>query len=298
MSVQQMRRRLMRWYTQHGRHELPWRKTRDPYAVLISEVMLQQTQVDRVLPYYEAWLNRWPDIEALARESPAEVIRAWAGLGYNRRALNLHRTAVALSASGERTVPLDEAALRTLPGIGAYTSAAVACFAGERRTVVMDTNVGRVLARAWEGKATPKDAGAGLLQATAESLLPLRKARDWNLALMDLGAMVCTSRRPTCGSCPLRTTCAWRAAGSPQAKRLSTRTTRFEETARFARGRIVAALREHRSMTQAELLQCLTPRHQRWLGDYLLALESDGLAIRAPGDPERWSLPGADIREG
>jgi len=168
---------LLDWFAEHGR-DLPWRRTRDPYAVLVSEVMLQQTQVDRVIPRYTSWLDRWPTVDALAAASPAEVIRAWQGLGYNRRGVNLHRAARAVTASGW---PDD---LTELPGVGPYTAAAVGNFAFGRPVLPVDTNVRRVEART----------GASFSPAAGQ-------------ALMDLGATVCLARVPRCGRCPLAHGC-------------------------------------------------------------------------------------------
>jgi A/G-specific adenine glycosylase len=172
-----MRESLLAWFEANGR-DLPWRRTRDPYAILVSEVMLQQTQVERVVPRYLAWLERWPTVEALAAALAAEVIREWQGLGYNRRALNLHRTAVRIAASGWP----DE--LTELPGVGRYTADAVACFAFRRDVMPVDTNVSRVRERTGEAFGA-----------------------EYAQALMDLGAKVCLARVPRCGICPLAATC-------------------------------------------------------------------------------------------
>jgi A/G-specific adenine glycosylase len=169
---------LLRWFAEHGRHELPWRRTRDPYAILVSEVMLQQTQVPRVVPRYVAFLARWPTVEALAAASPADVIREWQGLGYNRRGLNLHRSARQIATHGW---PDD---LTSLPGVGAYTAAAVARFAYGRAVLPVDVNVRRVLGRS----------GASFTPGAAP-------------ALMDLGATVCLARIPRCAACPLAAVC-------------------------------------------------------------------------------------------
>jgi A/G-specific adenine glycosylase len=168
---------LLRWFAENGR-DLPWRRTRDPYAILVSEVMLQQTQVERVVPCYLAWLERWPTVEALAAASPAELIREWQGLGYYRRALNLHRAAVQIATRGW---PED---LTELPGVGRYTADAVACFAFDQDVLPVDVNVARVRERAGEAF----DAGCAQ-------------------ALMDLGATVCLARVPRCGDCPLAAAC-------------------------------------------------------------------------------------------
>jgi A/G-specific adenine glycosylase len=172
--VTSFKRRLRAWYRRSGRHDLPWRLTRDPYAVLVSEVMLQQTQVHRVVPYYEAWLSRWPTPAALAEAPVAEVIRAWSGLGYNRRALNLHRAAQAAQREFGGAIPTSPDHLRELPGVGEYTASAVACFAGGARVPVVDTNIARVLGRAIEGRGSVRAADARSLVPVAESLLPAR----------------------------------------------------------------------------------------------------------------------------
>lgn len=292
------RRRVLRWYREHGRRDLPWRQTRDTYAVLVSEVMLQQTQVDRVVPYYTQWLARWPDAAHLAAAAPGDVIRAWAGLGYNRRALNLHRAMVQVADRREGIVPRDESALRELAGIGPYTAAAVACFAGERHTPVVDTNVGRVIARTTLGAASMKAAGERQTHATAEALLPRRGARDWNLALMDLGAMVCRSRGPDCGGCPVSDHCAWRAAGYPEDPTQRAPAVPFEQTARFARGRIVDALRGREAMDADEIAAILPEAHRDNLADYLRGLERDGLISPIEGALSSWQLPGRPLTGG
>jgi len=286
----QFRAELMRWYARHGRHELPWRRTRDPYAVLVSEVMLQQTQVERVRPYYKRWLERWPSVGELAKASPAEVIREWAGLGYNRRALYLQRMAVAVMERYGGTLPLEVEELRTLPGIGPYTASAVACFAGERRVPVADTNIQRVLARAVLGRARARDCEPAALRAAAERLLPEEGARAHNLALMDLGAMVCASRAPQCDGCPVAGLCRWRLAGQPEGETSGQRTPKFEHTARFARGRIVDALRTADGLDASELAALLPDHHRDHVPRYLRSLEVDGLIEQ---DAEgRWRLPG------
>ena len=278
----------MRWYRLNGRHTLPWRLTRDPYAVLVSEVMLQQTQVDRVLPYYERWLSRWPTIAALAAASPADVIREWAGLGYNRRALYLHRAAVAVTEQHGGVFPTDAEALRALPGVGPYTGAAIASFAGEKRVAVTDTNIARILARAVLGAGSAKDLPASQITSTANCLLPARNARDHNLALMDLGATVCTARTPSCGVCPVRGLCAWLAAGSQPSATRTHSSPAFASTSRFARGRIIDTLRHSEGADLATLASGLPLSHRPHLLAYLNGLERDGLVVAREGG---WSLP-------
>lgn len=281
---------LRRWYREHGRHDLPWRLTRDPYAVLVSEVMLQQTQVGRVLPSYERWLVAWPDFAALAGASPAEVLRMWAGLGYNRRALALHRLAVAVVAAGGLAEGI--AGLRRLPGVGPYTAAAVSSFARERPVAAVDTNIGRVLARAVAGVAEAKGTAARTIDEAARALLPGagKAARHHNLALMDLGATICTARAPRCAACPLRRDCAWTAAGYPPSTvPPGRRAQRFEETARFARGRIIDALRKEDGLSRSVIAHRLHERHQAGVDGYLEALLGEGLVEVADG---LWSLAG------
>jgi A/G-specific adenine glycosylase len=180
---------VFHWYGRNAR-DLPWRRTRDPYAILVSEVMLQQTQVPRVVPRYLEWLERWPTAQSLAAAAPADVIRAWAGLGYNRRAVNLHRCAREVTERGG--FPRDPADLRRLPGIGPYTAAAIACFAFGAQVAAPDVNARRVLGRAFGDPDHPPPAG---------------RAYDWNQALFDLGSSICIARRPRCTACPLRKTC-------------------------------------------------------------------------------------------
>lgn len=287
-ELSRLRRALGRWYRANGRHELPWRLTRDPYAVLVSEVMLQQTQVERVRPRYEAWLARWPTAASLAEAPAAAVIREWSGLGYNRRAVNLQRAArEALERFGK--IPLDEGRLRSLPGVGPYTAAAVACFAGGRRTAALDTNVARVVARAVLGEGRAKAPYGIELREAAEALLPARGARAHQLAVMDLGATVCKASSPACEVCPLARDCAWLAAGRPDSRPHVPKgeAVPFESTARFARGRIVAMLAEGSSLTADEVAARLPEEHQAACEGYLEALARDGIVASQRG---RWGL--------
>lgn len=286
--MSELRRALMVWYRANGRHALPWRLTRDAYAVVLSEIMLQQTQVERVLPSYDAWLERWPTFESLAAATLAEVIEQWAGLGYNRRAVSLQRLAQAVVSQHQGRLPRDEAVLRALPGIGPYTASSVRSFAFEERTAVVDTNIGRVLARIFAGTATAGDAGAAQVRRIATDVLPRRSVRDHNLALMDLGAVVCRARSPECARCPVARSCTWQLEGQPVGARSVAPGERFEDTARFARGRIVDALRGGISMSAYELGALLPDQHRRRVEDYLGALRRDGL-VEAVGD--RWRLP-------
>lgn len=198
------RRRLLAWFRTAAR-DLPWRRTRDPYRVLVSEFMLQQTQVSRVLEFYPRFLRRYPDLEALARATPRAVREAWEGLGYYRRAANLHALAREVIRHHAGTVPSDPEDLRQLPGVGPYTAGAVASFAFERPAPAVDTNASRVLRRVF-GCRTAKTA-----RAMAQRLQPKRGKTAWsfNQALMELGALVCTARAPKCPDCPVSRLCNW-----------------------------------------------------------------------------------------
>ena len=233
---------LTAWGARHLR-PLPWRETRDPWAVLVSEVMAQQTGVGRVTGYYREFLGRFPSPAACAEASVAEVVRAWQGLGYNRRAVNLHRCARAVVAEHGGRLPADLAALRALPGVGPYTARAVLAFAFEQDVGVVDTNVGRVLAR-WEGRPLRRPEA----QARADALVPAGRSWAWNQALMELGATVCHRRRPDCPGCPVRSGCAWHAAGSVPpdpadgSAGVGSGQPRFAGSDRQGRGRLVEAL--------------------------------------------------------
>lgn len=216
--VQRLRvkRRLLAWFRRHGR-DLPWRRTRDPYRILVSEVMLQQTQVARVEGYWTRFLERFPTIEHLAQAPPRRVQESWAGLGYYRRATNLHRLAREVVTNHGGTLPRDTASLRALPGIGAYTAGAVASFAYELPEPAVDTNVARVLRRIFHPRLPAGAAGEKILWATARSLVSRPGAATWtiNQALMELGALICTARTMHCDRCPVRDACR---TGTPQAR--------------------------------------------------------------------------------
>ena len=244
---------LLEWYARHGRKHLPWRAGRDAYRVVVSEFMLQQTQVERVLPIFEAFLARFPDLAALAAAPTAEVVRAWRGLGYNSRAIRLQRLARTVVAEHGGEVPLDEAALRALPGVGPYTVCAIRAFAFDCDEVAADTNVRRVVHRVLHGVEYPPKVPARELDAAARASIPAGRGHDWNSAMMDLGATVCTARAPKCLVCPLRETCVAAPLDAQNLSLLAQRYARkrspqeripFERTTRFVRGRIVDRLRE------------------------------------------------------
>ena len=239
-----LRQRLLDW-GQAQLRDLPWRRTRDPWAVLVSELMLQQTQVSRVLPRYEAFLERFPTPTDCARAPVAEVVRLWEGLGYNRRAVNLHRAAQRVSEEYDGRLPDDLAALLDLPGVGPYTARAVLAFAFERDHGVLDTNAARVLARAVAGqRLSPRRA-----QDLADELVPLGRGWAWNQSMLDLGARVCVKRAPRCEQCPLLPSCAWARAGHPGpdpaagSAGTSAPQSTFAGSDRQGRGRLVQALR-------------------------------------------------------
>lgn len=208
LHASEFRRRLMRWFRREGR-DLPWRRTRDPYRVIVSEFMLQQTQVARVEGFYHRFLARYPDLHALAGAPPAAVRESWQGLGYYRRAANLHRLAQEVVGERNGVLPSDPAELRRLPGVGRYTAGAVASFAYERSTPAVDTNVARVLRRAFHPRL-PTAGSERQLWETAARLVPRAGTAAWtfNQGIMELGALICTARVARCGDCPVRMACA------------------------------------------------------------------------------------------
>ena len=207
-DAREFRRRLLRWFRRHGR-DLPWRRTRDPYRVAVSEFMLQQTQVSRVEGFYHDFLARFPTVHHLAAAPPTAVREAWEGLGYYRRAHNLHALAREVVATREGLFPDDPALLRELPGVGRYTAGAIACFAFERREAAVDTNVSRVIRRAFHPRTSRTVRGEARVWNTAEMLVPRRGRDAWsfNQAIMELGALVCTARVARCGECPVSGVC-------------------------------------------------------------------------------------------
>jgi A/G-specific adenine glycosylase len=286
---------LLGWFKEHAR-ELPWRQTRDPYAILVSEVMLQQTQVDRVLPYYIRFLERFPTVEDLAAAPTSDVIRIWSGLGYNRRAVNLQCAARTVVNELGGSFPNDPADLRKLPGIGAYTAGAIAAFAHERDVAFLDTNMRRVISRVIFGSESAREPDA--IEA-ATTLLPPGHGWTWNQALIEFGALHCTARRPACIICPLRDECVsyptMQVALQRKSSRLSNaKTEPFESTTRFYRGRIVEALRalpedEPTGIPLIELgsrvREGFTSENLPWLRELVDGLQRDGLALVAEDSP-------------
>lgn len=234
---------LLAW-SDRTRRDLPWRRTRDPWAVLVSELMLQQTQVSRVVPRYERFLERFPTVSSCAAAPAADVVVLWAGLGYNRRALHLHAAARACVERHGGSLPATMTELRALPGVGPYTARAVLAFAGGADVGVLDTNAARVLARLDGRRLTPGEA-----QAAADAAVPPGQGWAWNQAVLDLGATVCTRRVARCEGCPVAAHCAWHGAGHPDpdpadgTAGTSSRQSSFQGSDRQGRGRLVAALR-------------------------------------------------------
>jgi A/G-specific adenine glycosylase len=300
---------LLAWY-EANRRDLPWRRTRDPYHILLSEMMLQQTQVPRVIPRYVAWLERFPTLEALAAAPTADVLREWSGLGYNSRAVRLQAIARQVVAEHGGRMPREVEELRALPGIGDYTARAVACFAYERDVPVLDTNVKRVLHRVLVGPDAPKPQLTDRQSwALAERAVPAGRGYDWNQGLMDFGSSVCTARKPACLVCPLRDICkAAPYIGTALAEQGTARrrvaqaggtATPFTSTNRYFRGQVLRALGGLGAGESLDLA-ALGPRvkaeyveaDRDWLYALVTGLHRDGLVVVRPAP----AVPGG-VRE-
>ena len=305
-TIHAVQSRLLTWW-HANRRDLPWRHTRDPYRILVSEVMLQQTQVDRVIPYFERWLEAFPTVHALAEAPTADVIRLWAGLGYNRRAVNLQRTAQAVVERGGE-FPRDVDELRALPGIGPYTSGAIACFAFEQDVPFMDTNMRRVLHRILIGVDVPApQLNDRQLTALAAEMIPAGDGWNWNQGLIEFGALQCSARKPLCMVCPMQDICEARPTiqtvlatlpkGAAKKKEVP-----FKESNRYFRGRVVDLLRErdraHVGMSLAEIgpqvREAFGEADLPWLFEVVRGLERDGLAMIAEESPTYDASPPAD----
>lgn len=291
---------LIPWYRACGR-DLPWRHTRDPYAILVAEIMLQQTQVDRVLPKYTEFLARFPTLAALAAAPTAEVIKLWAPLGYNRRAVQLQNIAREVLTTCDGRIPDTVGGLLRLKGIGRYTAGAVACFAYGRDVATMDTNIRRVLHRIFIGLDVPEPrCSTAEMWQLAEQVLPAGQAYEWNQALMDLGAMICTAASPACDRCPLQSVCrAYAEMGQyslfpsgavvrdmcrVRERRAGYKAQPFAGSTRYYRGRILAVLRQVEGagpLAVSELGKQIKPDFQEselpWLVELLAGLARDGL---------------------
>ena len=275
---------LLRWYRKHGR-DLPWRDEKNPYRILVSEVMLQQTQVSRVLIKYPQFLRDFPTLQRLARAKSSDVIRSWRGMGYNNRALRLLNLSRDVITNDHGTIPGNIEALMNLPGIGRYTAHAVACFAFGKRVPIVDTNIARVLGRLYPPKKGTADEGKRDFWTLAENHLPKKNAHDWNQALMDLGSTICSAGRPKCNICPLRTMC-------PSAHKISRQNVARSRNEpgrsgipnRIYRGRAIEVLRNLRPggwITSSQLARSIKSdfngNDRAWFNSLLRALARDGL---------------------
>jgi A/G-specific adenine glycosylase len=286
---------LLDWYAQNAR-DLPWRHPRcSAWGVLVSEIMLQQTPVSRVLPVWADWMRHWPAPSSLAADARSEAVRAWGKLGYPRRALRLHEAATAIAARHGDEVPSDVAELRGLPGVGEYTARAVAAFAHGRRVPVVDTNVRRVVARAVHGRPEAEAPSSSRDHADVAALLPAgdAAAARFSAALMELGALVCTARSPRCADCPLAAECAWYSAGRPHADAPARKAQRFAGTDRQVRGLLLDVLRGADGPVGKPALDVV------WTGDTqrercLASLLDDGLLHELADG--RFALPGERSR--
>ena len=300
-----MREQLLGWYATHKR-ELPWHLTNDPYAILVAEIMLQQTQASRVTPKYLAFLSQFPTWQALAAATSGEVIRAWGPLGYNRRAVRLQRIAQQVVSRYGGCLPREQKELEKLEGLGPYTVAAMACFAFGQNVPVLDTNIRRVLGRLFFGAETPPERN---LSAIATRAVPQEGASDWNQALMDLGATLCRPRNPCCPLCPLRRFCRAATEATQNTAKVAelrhsykTNASPFRGSRRYYRGRIVDVLRglpgeRHLALEELgqEVKSDFHPEDLPWLRGLLQELQREGLVALMTPDPEtqelRVSLP-------
>jgi A/G-specific adenine glycosylase len=282
---------ILRWYARHGR-PLPWRNTRNPYRILISETMLQQTQVQRVLIKYPEFLRRFPTMQSLASAPLRDVVMIWRGMGYNNRAVRLHILARTVVEKHGSALPEDQVSLRTLPGIGKYTANALLSFAFGASVPVVDVNVRRVLSRIrWKMVTTGSLQDEGTVWQTAEELLPPGRAYDWNQALMDLGATICTARNPRCDECPVMSVCVSRRSMRRIAVPLLKKELMFHGIPNRAyRGRIIDVLRgSKRSMRVEDVGKRIhtgfSRRNERWLTSLIAGLERDGLVATTGSGP-------------
>lgn len=275
---------ITNWFKRNQR-DLPWRKT-DAWGVLVSEIMLQQTPVARVLPVYTEWMKRWPTPRDMAKASGGDVITAWGRLGYPRRALRLLECAKVISSDYNNRIPETEIELRKLPGIGEYTAAAIVAFAFEERSLVLDINIRRLFARAIDGVEVPTTSINKSERKNRAALIPTRNPHLWAAATMELGALICTAAKPKCELCPIANQCRWRSLDYPKSD-APKRTQSWNGTDRQCRGVIVQALRENKTVSKKELskLWSLQPQFEK----ALVSLEKDGL-ITSP-KKSYYSLP-------
>ena len=296
VDVAKVQQKVLRWFDSHAR-SFPWRTHRDPYATMVAEVMLQQTQTGRVAPTYTEFLTRFPTVSSLAHAPAMDVIRAWKGLGYNRRAVNLQRAAQTIEHEHGGEVPSDPQTLRKLPGLGDYTANAIACFAFDEQVPVIDVNVTRVLSRTAFG-VEPGKAGPEKVAAVAQGWLPAGEAYRWNQALMDIGAVICRNEKPLCAKCPLKMQCAFHIKGHDKRPRVpAAKKEAFNGSRRQKRGGIIDHLRASAvtGVPLSDLARAVHPnggdRDLYWLVDLLEGLERDGL-VRMTDAARRGSARG------
>lgn len=278
---------VVAWFAENKR-DLPWR---DPqvtaWGIVVSEFMLQQTQVERVTPRWVAWMELWPTPEALARASLADVLRAWQGLGYPRRAMRLHACAQRIVSEFAGIVPSTQSELLSLPGIGHYTAAAIAAFAYDQPTVVLDTNIRRVIVRAWSAQAMPTTHLTKSEKYFAGQLVPQHDGAAWSTAVMELGALICTARNPLCGQCPIQSSCAWLAAGQPNNAPVRRKQPAFAGSDRQARGVLLRTVSAAPLASESAIEAVWADALQREKA--MTSLINDGLVIRVD---QGYCLPG------
>ena len=284
MSDQSYAKEISQWFKKNKR-DLPWRKA-DAWGILVSEFMLQQTPVNRVLPVYNQWMQKWPSAAALAKATPAEVITSWGRLGYPRRALRLHECAKVITSQHGGKIPTTETELRKLPGIGEYTAAAMVAFAFSERSLVLDINIRRLFSRLYDGEQTPKNSATKDEKERYEQLIPKKDPHVWAAATMELGALICTAQSPKCALCPVANKCLWRSLDYPQSEIVKRRQT-WHGTDRQCRGMIVQSLRENEILTRTQIQELWDVPSQ--LEKAILTLLDDGL-IEARGR-NKFSLP-------
>ena len=290
-DLHQIHDRILDWYGREQR-DLPWRHAAcSAWGVLLSEVMSQQTPVARVAPIWTDWMQRWPTPADLAAAPPGEAVRHWGRLGYPRRALRLHEAAHVIATEHDNVVPADPAVLQSLPGIGTYTAAAVAAFAYGVRTVVVDTNVRRVEARLVSGEPLAAPTLTAAESRLAATLLPHRdeEAAIWNVAVMELGAVICTAKNPSCSNCPVLDLCAWQRAGAPAYDGPARKAQKWAGTDRQVRGKLLQVLREAAGPVKRATLDLVwsdASQRERCLA----GLIEDGLV--EPLDDDHYALPG------
>ncbi|MFM1974611.1 MAG: hypothetical protein RL524_598 [Actinomycetota bacterium] len=268
-----MHEKLISDWFQQNKRDLPWRKS-DAWGVLVSEIMLQQTPVQRVLPIYTEWMKRWPTPAHLAKATPAEVITAWGRLGYPRRALRLHECAKVITTELDGVIPSTEVELRKLPGIGEYTAAAMVAFAFKGSSLVLDINIRRLFSRLYKGEESPSTAPTKAERIEYAQNVPEKNPHIWAAATMELGALICTAKNPLCGRCPVAEHCSWRSLDYPVSERVKRRQM-WHGTDRQCRGTIVQALRDNSTLTKKQI-------HLLWdvpsqVDKALLTLLDDGL---------------------